>query len=264
MRQKNSTAARGGSYRRRWGRHPQRFRGPTESTISMSTLSELEFLLVSGDYATLTAVSGAVKKYGAKLAVVPAAAEARDYLDRRKIDGVFLDMQIPGALGLLESLRRGASNAKVAVFACVRSAGESTATLNAGANFLLRKPLTVEAVALHITIAKDIMLRERRRYFRHPVNLTVTLVEDGNEQHAKITNISEGGMAVRWAKPVKHKAGIDFVFELGLGAAIEGKGLVAWTSLEGMSGIQFHTLLGSSRANLESWLMAREQLAVNR
>lgn len=229
----------------------------------MSTLSELEFLLVSDDYASLTAISGGVKKYGAKLAVVPTAEAARDYLDRRRIDGVFVDMHVVGGQGLIEAIRRGPSNARVAIFACVAGARESTATLNAGANFLLRKPLNVESVALHLTIAKDVLLKERRRYFRHPVNLATTLVEGGNEQHAKIMNLSEGGMAVRWLKPMKHKAGIDFVFELGLGAVIEGKGLVAWTSAEGMAGIQFHTLLGTSRANLESWLMAREQLAMS-
>lgn len=230
---------------------------------AMSTPSDLEFLLVSNDYATLTAISGGVKKYGAKLALVPTADAARDYLHRKRIDGVFVDMQLDGSHQLIEAIRRGPANARAAIFACVGSNAQSTTTLNAGANFLLRRPLGVEGVLLHLSIAKDVMLKERRRYFRHPVNLPVKLVESGGEQHAKITNLSEGGMAIRWAKPLKHKAGIDFAFDLGLGAVIEGKGLAAWTSAEGMAGIQFHTLLGASRANLESWLMAREQLAIN-
>src|ERR1700758_3868249 len=107
----------------------------------MSTLAELDFLLVSNDYATLTAVSGGVKKYGAKLAVVPTTETARDYLERRKIDGVFIDMQVNGGLALVDWIRRGPSNAKAAIFACVAGATESTMTLNAGANFLLRRPL---------------------------------------------------------------------------------------------------------------------------
>ncbi len=168
---------------------------------TMSSLIELEFLLVSNDYATLTAVSGGVKKYGAKFALVPTAEAARDYLERKKIDGVFVDMQVPGALELIEAVRKGVSNGKAAIFACVQSAKESTATLNAGANFLLRAPLSAEGVALHITIAKDIMLRERRKYFRHPVNLPVSLKDGETEQHARIVNLSEGGMAVRAGKP---------------------------------------------------------------
>lgn len=226
----------------------------------MSTLSELEMLLVSNDYATLTAVSGGVKKYGAKLGLVPTAEEARDYLLRKKVDGIFVDMKVPGSLELMEAVRKGPSNAKAAIFACVQSAKETTGALNSGANFVLRAPLSVEGVALHITIAKEIMLRERRRYFRHPVNLALTLKDKAMEQHGRITNLSEGGMAVRTGKPLRQEAGIEFRFELAFGAEISGKGLVAWTSTEGMAGILFQTLHGIGRGHLGAWLTAREQL----
>ena len=63
----------------------------------------LEFVLVSSDYAMMQAVSRGVKKFGAKFVLVPTAHEARDCLNRRKIDGVFVDMEVPGALGLIES-----------------------------------------------------------------------------------------------------------------------------------------------------------------
>ncbi|MGC1482283.1 MAG: PilZ domain-containing protein [Candidatus Acidiferrum sp.] len=226
----------------------------------MSTLSELEFLLVSNDYATLTAVSGGVKKYEARFGLVPTSEAARDYLERKKIDGVFVDMQVPGALELIEAVRKGPSNGKAAIFACVQTARETTAALNAGANFVLRAPLSVEGVALHITIAKEIMLRERRRYFRHPANLPVTLADGGAEQHARIINLSEGGMAVRGGKRLKHSSTIDFGFELAFGAGIEGRGLVAWTNSEGLAGILFQTLRGMGRGHLGGWLTAQEQL----
>jgi CheY-like chemotaxis protein len=227
----------------------------------MSPLSELEFLLVSCDYATLTAISGSVKKFGAKLALVPTADEAREYLSRRRIDAIFVDMQIPGSVGLIETVRKGSSNARAAIFACVTDSKESTGTLNAGANFLLRKPLNSESVAMHLTIAKDIMLRERRRYFRHAVTLPVALKDDATEQHAKIVNLSEGGMAVRSGKPLTHGGVVEFTFEPGFGEEIRGKGLVAWTSSEGMAGILIQTLQGLGRGYLETWLRSRERFA---
>jgi ActR/RegA family two-component response regulator len=227
----------------------------------MSTLTELEFLLVSNDYATLTAVSGGMKKYGAKFSLVPTAEAARDYLERKKIDGVFVDMQVSGTLGLIEAVRKGASNGKVAIFACVANAGETTATLNAGANFVLRAPLSVDSVALHITIAKDIMLQERRRYFRHPVNIPVTLKDEEGQQRGRIVNLSEGGMAVRAARGLKQWTVIEFALELALGVDISGKGQVAWTSSEGMAGILFQTLHGMGRGYLAAWLGGREQLS---
>ena len=118
-------------------------------SITMSIPLELEFVLVSSDYAMMNAVSGGVKKYGAKFLLVPTAEAARDCLSRRRIDGVFVDLEVPGALGVMEAIRKGTSNSKAVIFACVTDAKEYTDTLSAGANFLLRKPLHQDSVALH-------------------------------------------------------------------------------------------------------------------
>lgn len=220
----------------------------------------LEFVLVSSDYATMQAVSKAVKKYGAKFVLVPTAHEARECLNRRKIDGVFVDMEVPGALGLIESTRKGTSNSKSVIFACLVNAKESTQILALGANFLLRKPLSEEAVAMHITISKELLLREQRRYFRHPVNLPVTLKDGELEQQARITNLSGGGLAVRTLKSLKYGAVLDLAFELSLGVRISARGQVTWVNSEGMAGIMLQTLRGKGREQLDAWLAAREKL----
>jgi len=41
-----------------------------------------------------------------------------------------------------------------------------------------------------------------------------------------MTNLSEGGMAVRAAIPLKHTSTIDFAFDLSVGASVTGK--VKW------------------------------------
>src|SRR5260370_11911286 len=110
----------------------------------------------------MNAVSGGVKKYGGKFILVPTAEAARDCLNRRKIDGVFVDLGVPGALGVIEGIRKGTSNSMAVIFACVTNAKENTHTLSAGANFLLRKPLNEDNVALHIPIAKKLLHRESR------------------------------------------------------------------------------------------------------
>jgi len=220
----------------------------------------LEFVLVSSDYALMQAVAKAVKKYGAKFMLVPTAHEARECLSRRKIDGVFVDMEVPGALGLIESTRKGTSNGRAVIFACLVNAKESTQILVVGANFLLRKPLTEDGVAMHITISKELLLREQRRYFRHPVNLPVTLKEGEFEQQARITNLSGGGMAIRTVKPLKYGAVLEFAFELSMGVRISARGQVAWVNSEGMAGIIVQALRGKGSEQLGAWLTAREKL----
>jgi hypothetical protein len=220
---------------------------------------DLEFVLVSSDYAAVTAVSKGVKQFGAKFVLMPTAHEARECINRRKIDGVFVDMEVPGALGLIESTRKGTSNNKAVIFACGGKARETTQILAMGANFLMRKPLTEESVVMHITISRDLLETERRRYFRHSVNFAVTLNDGATEQQARITNLSGGGMAVRSTKPLKHSATVEFTFEPSLGARISGKGQVAWVNSEGMAGIVVQILRGKGKEQLDTWIAVRER-----
>ena len=230
----------------------------------MSRPLELEFVLLSDDYATMSAVSGGVKKYGARFSLVPSAEAARLYFSRRKVDGVFVDTAVDGALELIEGIRKEGSNCKAVIFACIQNLKESTAALNAGANFLLRRPLNVDGVASHITISKELLERERRRFFRHAVNLPVTLRDGAEEHHARITNMSQEGLAVRTVKPLKPSSMVEFAFELSFSACISGKGLVAWTNREGAAGIHLQIFHGKSREFLEAWLDSQERLAETR
>src|SRR5260370_37045715 len=116
----------------------------------MSSPAEVEFVLVSSDYAVMNAVSGGVKKYGGKFLLVPTAEAARDCLKRRKIDGVFVDMEVPGALGVMEGIRKGTSNNKAVIFGCVADVKVNTLTFSAGANFFLRNRLNAKGVPVRI------------------------------------------------------------------------------------------------------------------
>jgi len=52
-----------------------------------------------------------------------------------------------------------------------------------------------------------------------------------------MTNLSEGGMAVRTVQALRHSSIIDFAFDLSSRAGVSGKGQVAGINTEGMAGI---------------------------
>jgi len=133
-----------------------------------------------------------------------------------------------------------------------------------GRKLSFTKPLNEDSIALHITIAKELLERERRRYFRHAVNLPAVLKDGELEQHARLTNLGEGGMAVRTAKPLRHSSVLDFEFDISPGRSISGKGQVAWVNTEGMAGIVLQIFHGTGREHLESWLTTQEQLGYNK
>lgn len=227
----------------------------------MSSPLPFEFLLISNNYKTLSAVTEGVKQFGASLGFVSAADLAREYIGRRKLDGIFVDLEVPGALELIRSIREGSSNRLAVIFACFPDAKEPAITVVPGADFLLDNPLTAGSVVTHTAAARDTMARERRRYFRHALSIPVFLKAEKMEQHARMTNLGEGGMAVRFVNPVVPFSVVEFAFELSFGQAFSGKGIVAWVNSEGMCGIKFQFFRGKGQDDLQTWLLNRERIS---
>jgi hypothetical protein len=223
----------------------------------MGPTASLEFLLVSSNYQTLTAVAGGLKETGGNLGFVPSTASAQEYISRRKVDGIFIDLDVPGAQDLILHIREGDSNRSAVVFACLPASKESPVAVVAGASYLLQKPLSAESIRSHMTVAHSVMVRERRRFFRHPLTVPVTVTAEGKDQRGMMTNLGEGGMAVRVTQPLRCPAAVDFIFELFPGMRIDGKGLIAWAHKEGMIGVRFHLLRGDSQDRLQAWLQTR-------
>ena len=227
----------------------------------MSSPIPFEFLLVSNNYKTFSAVTEGIRQFGASLGFVSAADLAREYIGRRKLDAIFVDLEVPGALELIRSIRQGSSNRLAVIFACFQETKESIITIVPGADFLLGNPLTPGSVATQTEAARDAMARERRRYFRHRLNIAVFLKAEEMEQHTRMTNLGEGGMAVRFVEPVAPFSVIEFAFELPLGQMLTGKGIVAWANSEGMAGIKFQFFRGKGQDDLQTWLWNRERIS---
>lgn len=214
----------------------------------------LEFLLVSNNHKTLAAVAGGLEQIGIKFNFAPTSEAGRDYVGRRKVDGVIVDLDVPGAQELIFSIRHGNSNPSAAVFACLPRSEGSPVAVVPGATVLLPHPLTAESVASLVSAARTSMLGERRRYFRYPVDLPVHLVDGAGEQRGKMTSLSEGGMAVYTVNSIERTHAIQFEFQLPGGDLVAGRGTVVWANGEGMIGAKFIFLRGQGEENLQRWL----------
>src|SRR5262245_1511320 len=100
-----------------------------------------EFLVVSGDQRLSATLTTAVHEFAGIARYAADTAAAMAYISRRKLDGIFVDLRTDGALALLGTIRRGSSNRFAVVFACAAEHEDATRLLNAGANFVLHKPL---------------------------------------------------------------------------------------------------------------------------
>ena len=214
--------------------------------------------MVCNDYPVFKTITASVQRLQGRLNCAPSTSSAQDYITRRKIDGIIVDMGVPGALNLMDSVRKGASNRFSVVFACVCSSEEASGALQAGANFIVHKPFTEEKIYQTLNTASAMMYAEHRRYFRYELVVQVTLIMEAQQTKATMSNLSEGGMSLWSVTSYARGSTVQFKFELPFSGPVSGKGEISWTSAEGLLGVKFHMLYENSYRHLANWISRRE------
>jgi DNA-binding response OmpR family regulator len=222
----------------------------------------LETLLISRDAGLLGVLRPVLEKISIDLQVCAGGPPGNDLLAKRKFDAVIIDCDdVQNGFDLLRTLRQTESNAKTVSFAVVNGKTTTQQAFQSGANFVLQKPLTLMHASRCFNAALNFMVRERRRYFRHPVDMPVRIsLAQNQEMTAKATNLSEGGMAIRVLGKLAKDAQGQITFTLPMvNVSLELKGEIAWADGTGRAGIRFLEVPQSSQYQLEKWLTERLQ-----
>jgi CheY-like chemotaxis protein len=222
----------------------------------------LDSLLISRDAALLGVLRPALEKISVNVQVCAETQPGSEMLAKRKFDAVIIDCDdLQNGVDLLRALRQTQSNARSVAFAVVNGKTTTQDAFQSGANFVLQKPLTPLHAARCFNAALNFMVRERRRYFRHPVDMPLRIIlPHSPELTATATNVSEGGMAVRVLGKLPKDTQARFGFTLpAVNISLELKGEVAWADGTGHVGIRFVEVPQSSQYQLDKWLTDRLQ-----
>ena len=222
----------------------------------------LDSLLISHDAALLGVLRPTLEKISVRIEVCPESRPGIDLLGKRKFDAVIIDCDdLQGGVNLLCDLRKTQSNSKSVAFAVLNGKTTTQEAFQYGANFVLQKPLTPLHATRCFNAALNFMVRERRRYFRYPIEVPVHLsVPQSPALNATSTNLSEGGIAIRIAAKLLKDTPVAVRFTLpASNTSLELKGVIAWTDGTGHAGISFVEVPQSSQYQLEKWLTDRLQ-----
>jgi CheY-like chemotaxis protein len=223
----------------------------------------LECIAITRDQQSVDILRHALEQLSTTLEVCRGLNSGQDVLQSQKYDGVIVDCDdLRGGLSLLQELRRTASNKTSVSFAMLNGSSTKTA-FEMGANFVLQKPLVPITTLRCFSAAFGQMTREKRRYYRVPVEMPVRVVfEEGREIHASATNISEGGMAIAIADPLPKKEISLVQFTLPTTSnTLQAKAVLAWADGSGHAGLRFLNLPQLSQEHLERWLSTRMESA---
>ena len=120
----------------------------------------------------------------------------------------------------------------------------------------MQKPVTPLSAMRCLSAGLGLMVRERRRYFRYPVELEVILRFGQNQEiRARTTNVSEGGMAIRAVAPLSRGDSAKLFLSLPDNrGTLEAKAELVWVDGNGRAGVRFTEVAKDSRKILDQWL----------
>ena len=225
-----------------------------------SIVMTLDSLLLSQDPELVRIIRPTLEKLAIDVEICHEARAAADILISEKFDAVIVDCDdLKGGLGILQGLRSTPSNKNSVTFAILN--GRRTTTQEAfgmGANFVLQKPISSLNASRCFHAALNFMVKERRRYFRHPVKMQVKIVLGDKIVKATSTNISESGIAIMLREAMPKGAVPRLQFSLPeLATKFDLEAEVVWADVKGRAGLRFHNVPVSSQQLLESWLNER-------
>jgi c-di-GMP-binding flagellar brake protein YcgR len=179
-------------------------------------------------------------------------------LTRQRFEAVIVDCdQQEVAASVLKSVRSAPCNKHAVAVAMIDSKKEVKSAFTLGAHFVLYKPILAERAKSSFRAARALMKCERRRNLRVPIELPVTIAVAGSKGQQKATtcDLSEGGMAVRWARRGENAGPLRVSFALpGNDRGMECGAEVAWENNSNHAGFRFVDLTGEQRGQLKSWL----------
>lgn len=158
----------------------------------------LRVLAVDDEPEILKLFRSLVEPLGYEVELIQDSREAARRILRQKFDAIFLDASMPHLDGfeLAERIRSSPSNGQVPI--AMLTAHDDVETMRkafrAGVTIFLGKPFTPKKLRGLLRSMRGPMLRERRRYARLPVRITIQCTWGGKTFEAVSLNISEGGM----------------------------------------------------------------------
>jgi len=232
---------------------------PGRKHLSTSVTS-VKVLLVSQDILTIETLCHLMGQTAMDVEVCSDARSATRKLCHSKFEGVAVDFKgETQALELLTRLPKMTSHRAAVVLAILDRTDDLQSAFSAGANFILERPFSPRISVPTLKASYSLMMRERRRYFRCPLQILVSVSASSRSAiDATSVNLSEGGMALLTAVPLEVGERIQLSMTLpGTDGAITLQADISWNDHAGRIGMQFTQPALAVGERLQSWLSAQ-------
>lgn len=217
---------------------------------------KLNVLTLCRNQQCLQQLARALEEFELRQQCCASAQEALELMARGNYSALVLDFDIPGAAQLTRLARLGPLDRRPVVFAMIGASTDIGGAFQAGANFVLYKPLATEQLTRSLRAARGFMRADRRRSRRHKAETVVYLLYGKSMAIPTLMiDLNDEGLSIQAAQPLPAVDEVPIHFLLpGSRRAVEGKAELVWADDSGRAGMFFRELSGASKRHLKSWL----------
>jgi CheY-like chemotaxis protein len=219
---------------------------------------KLNALLMCREHESMRVLVSALEDLEIDEELCSSGPQAMELLTLGHYSALLVDFDLPGAAQVVKMARLSPPQRRPVVFAMIDALTDIGSTFQAGANFVLYKPLLWEQVSRSLRAGRAFMVPDRRRSARQKTESLVYLrFGDVCPVPALVLELSEDGLSVQASEPLP-AADVPLRFILpGTAHLIEGNGEVIWADDTGRAGILFNDLAPNARRQLKAWLTKR-------
>ena len=226
---------------------------------SGTELISVRTILLSSDIRTKEILCNVAQRMTIHIVTCCDAEVAIRKLCRSKFEGIIVDLAFDGGLEFLQKLRSTTSNRSAICYAILRRTLEQTQAFQAGANFVFEHPLSQASAMRVLQASYSLMVRERRRYFRYPLEASVRVKRGGDSEfEVSSLNLSETGLCLNSSQSMQ--VGDKLQLRLVLPGDTDALSLdaeVCWNQASGKVGVQFCNIAPKVDRALRTWLAER-------
>lgn len=211
-------------------------------------------LIVTPNQALATLVREALQSVAIDSERCDGAVTCFDRVKNARFEAAFVDFHV--AATAIDAIRSSASNRTAIVVAITANIEQSNLAFARGVHFVVQQPVSRSSLDGIIRAAYGLIIRERRRYFRCP--LEVDIVAQRRTEAAwsgQISNVSEGGLCISGPASLKAGEPLEVEFKLPKSSVeISAECDVQWADSAGRAGLRFVRMHRESRSDLMHWL----------
>ena len=212
-------------------------------------------LVMSRSQASVRLLVAAFAELGVEYRMAMSASEALDILHTEPHSALILDFDLPHAVQVAKEARAIAGKRRPILFGMIGVGTSIADVFQAGANFVLYKPLDLLQVLHSFRAAQGFMQTDRRSSSRQKSETLAYLQLPTGTVPALVQDVTEQGISIQAAEPLVPIRGVSLRFLLPRTAqVVHATGDFIWADREGRAGLFFSHMPQACRRDLQSWL----------